>query len=582
MLRNFFRDLLYLRDIATVVMTPIILLPFLLVEGVGEVGKCAYCVCMMAIFWITEALPIAVTSLIPVFLFPIVGILSIKDTSHEYINETNMLFVGGVIVAAAIEHWNIHTRLALKILLKVGPDTKWLMLGLMVPTWFMSMWISNTATAAMMVPIANAILMQLKDTEDEYKNTFNNSAMELDDIAVKVQPEDDIANGESKTLSGEIQKTDNNLLDGLPENVLEDNTNESFTRLCKCLSLSIAYSANCGGIGSLTGTVPNLVMKGQLDMKLEEYGITQSPITFATWMAFGIPLSFTLVIIVWIWLQVMFLRCKNCCGSKNPERVARVKAAVQREYQKLGQVTFGQGAVLVHLIVLVILWVTRDMGGEYGWGKLFKEGFVKDGVPAVFIATLLFIFPSKVPEAFWTREPLKPILSWRAAVDKVPWGVVFLLGGGFAMAKASKESGLSAWVGEKLSVLDFLDPWVLNLVLCYIIAAMTEVTSNTATCTLMMPILANLAVHLKQSPIYLMYPTAIATSFAFMLPVATPPNAVIFSYGYVKVTDMVKAGFVLNIICVLVLIGFTETLGNRLFDFHTFPPEIALHYNITA
>ncbi|WAR01096.1 S13A5-like protein [Mya arenaria] len=516
MLRNFFRDLLYLRDIATVVMTPIILLPFLLVEGVGEVGKCAYCVCMMAIFWITEALPIAVTSLIPVFLFPIVGILSIKDTSHEYINETNMLFVGGVIVAAAIEHWNIHTRLALKILLKVGPDTKWLMLGLMVPTWFMSMWISNTATAAMMVPIANAILMQLKDTEDEYKNS-------------------------KKSIHCPLE-----------ENVLEDNTNESFTRLCKCLSLSIAYSANCGGIGSLTGTVPNLVMKGQLDMKLEEYGITQSPITFATWMAFGIPLSFTLVIIVWIWLQVMFLRCK-----------------------------FGQGAVLVHLIVLVILWVTRDMGGEYGWGKLFKEGFVKDGVPAVFIATLLFIFPSK-DYTSGTREPLKPILSWRAAVDKVPWGVVFLLGGGFAMAKASKESGLSAWVGEKLSVLDFLDPWVLNLVLCYIIAAMTEVTSNTATCTLMMPILANLAVHLKQSPIYLMYPTAIATSFAFMLPVATPPNAVIFSYGYVKVTDMVKAGFVLNIICVLVLIGFTETLGNRLFDFHTFPPEIALHYNITA
>ncbi|WAR01094.1 S13A2-like protein [Mya arenaria] len=502
--RNFFRDLLYLKDILIVVLTPIILLPFLLVDGAGEVGKCAYCVCMMAIFWITEALPIAVTSLIPVFLFPIVGILSVKDTSHEYINDTNMLFVGGLIVAAAIEHWNIHRRIALKILLKVGSEAK-----------------CNTATTAMMVPIANAILMQLKNTEDEYKNN----------------------------------------------NVLENNTNESFTRLCKCLTLSIAYAANCGGIGSLTGTGPNLVMKGQLDIVLEEYGITQSTITFASWMGFGVPL--------------------NCCGSSNPEREARVKAAIQREYVKLGPITFGQGAVLGHFIILAILWVTRDMGGEYGWGKLFKEGYVKDGVPAVFIATLLFIFPSKVPEAFCrridgTREPLKPLLSWRAAVEKVPWGVVFLLGGGFAMAKASKESGLSAWVGEKLSVLDFLEPWVLNLVLCYIIAAMTEVTSNTATCTLMMPILANLAVHLRQSPIYLMYPTAIATSFAFMLPVATPPNAVIFSYGYVKVTDMVKAGFVLNVICVLVLIGFTETLGNSLFDFHTLPPEIASHYNDTA
>ncbi|XP_052800974.1 solute carrier family 13 member 2-like [Mya arenaria] len=411
--------------------------------------------------------------------------------------------------------------------------------------------------------------------------------MELDEIAVTVLPEDGIANGETKKLKREMKTADATKLDDIPDNILEDNTKEAFTRLCKCLTLSIAYAANCGGIGSLTGTGPNLVMKGQLDIVLEEYGITQSPITFASWMGFGVPLSFTLVIIVWIWLQIMFLRCKNCCGSRNPERAARVKAAIQREYEKLGPITFGQGAVMAHFIVLAILWVTRDLGGEYGWGKLFKQGYVKDGVPAVFIAALLFIFPSKVPEAFCrridgTRAPLKPLLSWRAAVDKVPWGVVFLLGGGFAMAKASKESGLSAWVGEKLSVLDFLEPWVLNLVLCYIIAAMTEVTSNTATCTLMMPILANLAVHLKQTPIYLMFPTAIATSFAFMLPVATPPNAVIFSYGYVKVTDMVKAGFILNVICVLVLIGFTETLGNKLFDFHTLPPEIALYYNNTT
>lgn len=150
------------------------------------------------------------------------------------------------------------------------------------------------------------------------------------------------------------------------------------------------------------------------------------------------------------------------------------------------------------------------------------------------------------------------------------------------MANASQASGLSEWLGSKLSVLDYLEPWVLNLVLCYIVAAATEVTSNTATCTLMMPILANLAIILKLNPMYLMYPTAIATSFAFMLPVATPPNAVVFSYGYVKVIDMVGAGFILNIVCVLVLIGSSETIGQSLYDFHTVPDAILKNLTTTV
>ncbi|KAL4223442.1 hypothetical protein ACF0H5_016913 [Mactra antiquata] len=586
------RDLLYIKDILIVVLTPLLLSPLLIVEDSPE-AECAYCVIIMAVFWITEAIPIAATALIPVFLFPMVGLLSVGETAGRYINDTNMLFIGGLIVAAAIEHWNIHRRIALRILLLVGSETRWLMLGLMAPTWFLSMWISNTATTAMMIPIANAILMQLKQTDRSFKKVGqDNEAIQLDDdipIEAETKIIDEKDGGQTK--NGDItqdtpkvyiqeENQEKKLQDPDKMNVLEEDDDPSFKRLCKCITLSIAYSANVGGIGSLTGTGPNLVMKGALEKVYEDYGIDKStPITFASWMAFGVPMSFCLVIIVWIWLQILFIRCGSFCASKDKERDARVKAVIREEYEKLGPITFGQAAVFGHFITLAVLWITRDMGGEFGWGSWFKKGYVKDGVPSILVASSLFIFPSTVPRVFCAQrgeneKTLKPLMSWRAAADKVPWGVVFLLGGGFAMAHASSESGLSEWVGDKLSVLDYLSPWVLNLALCYIVAAMTEVTSNVATCTLMMPILASLAINLGQNPMYIMFPTAIATSFAFMLPVATPPNAVVFSYGYVRVIDMALCGFMLNIICVLVLAGFSESLGDKIFHYKEIGEEL--------
>lgn len=375
-------------------------------------------------------------------------------------------------------------------------------------------------------------------------------------------------------------------LDNIPDNVIDEDDDQAFRQMCKCLTLSIAYAANTGGIGSLTGTGPNLVLVGQLDIVYERYKI-RSPITFANWMGFGVPTSLAMVLITWLWLQIVYLGFRGCRSRTDPEKDERVRVVIRQQYQKLGPISFGQGAVMAHFLCLAILWITRDLGGEFGWGMIFKDKYIKDAVPAVMISCLLFVFPSEIPKIFCSRSSersrqLKPLMNWGAAVSKVPWGVVFLLGGGFAMAHASEQSGLSSWVGKQLTVLDYLEPWVLNLVLCYIVAALTEVTSNTATCTLMMPILANLAIHLKQNPLYLMFPTAIATSFAFMLPVATPPNAVVFSYGYLRVIDMVKTGMMMNILCVLLLIASTETIGNAIFDFHTIPQAILDVYNNTG
>ncbi|XP_056017073.1 solute carrier family 13 member 2-like isoform X2 [Ostrea edulis] len=530
------RLLLNIRNIIIVILTPIVLLPLILFVD-GNETKCAYCIIIMAVFWITEALPIAVTSLLPIILFPMVGLLYAKHVSEKYINDTSALFLGGLIMAAAIEYWNIHKRLALRVLMFVGSEPRWLMLGMMLPTWFLSMWISNTATTAMMIPIANAVLSQLKESQE----TKTDDITVLDDIELEVDVNKkhsnngNLADDQEKHVVHDAEKNDDTT-----------RTNDAeFLRLCKALSLAIAYSANCGGVASLTGTGPNVIMKGAAENAFQERNAT-SPITFATWMQYCLPISAIIVVLVWIWLQILFLRCKTY-NRKSPEQAKRVSSIIRKQYEDLGPITT-----------------------------------VTDSTPAILISISLFIFPSVLPHKFKEKgKPLPALLPWKAAEKMVPWGVVLLLGGGFALAKGSEESGLSKWIGEQLTVFKDFEPWVMNLVLCFIVAAATEVTSNTAICTLMMPIMKELAITLKVNPLYFMFPTAIATSFAFMLPVATPPNAVVFSYGYVKVFDMVKAGFLLNIIAVFVLVFGTETWGEAIFGFHTLPDVFRLQENST-
>ncbi|KAK3084779.1 hypothetical protein FSP39_018790 [Pinctada imbricata] len=471
-----------------------------------------------------------------------------------------MLFLGGLIVAAAIEHWNIHKRMALRILLLVGSEPRWLMLGLMIPTWFLSMWISNTATTAMMIPIANAVLLQLKEARSK-----NNDSSEPETFGIH--------------LSVFVSIFRLILLSCISVCISSAISENDFQRLGKALSLAIAYSSNCGGIGSITGTNPNVIMKGQSDILYEDRNAT-SPVTFSSWMQFCVPISAIVTLIVWIWFQIYFLRCRSFF-SKDPAQARKVKEVLRQEYRKLGPIKFAEGAVMVHFVLLAVLWITRDLGGVGGWGRIFPPKTVTDSTPSILISASLFLFPSAIPRVFCCRSEEEkkyvPLLPWKVAEKTVPWGVILLLGGGYALAKGSEKSGLSSWLGDELAVFSDFEPWVMNMVLCFIVAAATEVTSNTAICTLIMPIMAQLAFKLKVNPLYYMFPTAIATSFAFMLPVATPPNAVVFSYGYVKVIDMVIAGFILNILGVFVLVLATETWGTAIFNFHTLPYVFTNH-----
>lgn len=562
------------RNIIIVILVPLVFLPLPLIHDTKE-GKCGYAIIIIAIFWVTEALPIPVTALLPVILFPMLDIVKAKEISRFYLNDTSMLFVGGLILAIAIETWNLHKRIALRLLILFGTEPAWLMLGLMLNTWFLSMWISNTATTAMMMPIAEAILEQLKNTKEQNKRTNDHLAIEMSSVA-EISLEYD---------KKSVNKEDVGNLPSDKENVSNDEADRhneaSFSRLAKAVCLCIAYAANTGGTGTLTGTAPNLVLKAQADVVFARFGL-KSPVTFSSWMLFGIPLSIINLFLTWIFLQIFFFRTKaiTACFRKKENNLMKQKVQdiIKKEYESLGKMTFAEIMVLTLFITLVVLWITRDLQEAGGWGTIFGEKFVSDSTPAMLIGILLFIIPSEMP-SFKQRENTydvtskeksnKPstLLTWRIVHEKLPWGIVILLGGGFALANASQKSGLSKLISEQLIILSSMTDWVMNMVLAFIVAAATEVTSNTATATLLMPIMSQLAIDMNVNPLYLMFPAALACSFAFMLPVATPPNAIAFSGGRLKVSDMASAGCFVNIICVLTLTLAVNTWGYSIFGF---------------
>ncbi|KAK7089073.1 hypothetical protein V1264_024937 [Littorina saxatilis] len=354
-----------------------------------------------------------------------------------------------------------------------------------------------------------------------------------------------------------------------------------YRRMCKGMSLCVAYAANIGGTGSLSGTSTNLIMQGQAQGLFQEYGL-DSGVNFTTWMIFALPGSVICVILAWLWLTLLFFGPKEWIRRRQRDKVkdALVKETILREYQKLGPVSFAEKVVMGHFIVLVCLWLSRNPPMVPGWGSLFPPKFVGDSAAAILIALSLFVFPAECPQVFfWKRHaggvkprPVRSVLDWKTVQTNYPWGVLVLLGGGYALAHTCEVSGLSRWIGQELTVLAYLAPWQLSLALCAIIAMATEVTSNAATASLLLPILGQLAVNLNMNPLYLLFPCAISASFAFMLPVATPPNTIVFATGHLEVKDMVIAGSVLNVVCVLVVSLAANTWGMAYFKLDTLPP----------
>ncbi|WKY06055.1 hypothetical protein Q1695_006336 [Nippostrongylus brasiliensis] len=485
--------------------------------------RCAFCVCVMAIYWMTEVLPLAVTAMLPVILFPFTGVMSSKEVAEQFINDTNFLFIGGLIMAAAVEKCDLHERIALSVLRMVGGEPKWIMLGFMTVTALLSMFISNTATTAMMVPIGQSVVGQLVTSYNSH-----------------------------------------------PENGIRDKM--GCKRMSTGLMLCICIAANIGGTGTITGTPSNLVMVGSLPQLFPDSG---SAMNYITWLLFAFPLMCICLIAAWFTLTVFFLR--NAPGKDD-----HITELMHKRYDELPRTSYAEKSVMACFCVLLGLWIFRDPGFLKGFGSLFPKDCYTDATSAMIVAVLLFALPSEKPDLFTykTKEELKKssrLMDWPAMQKNFPWSVVLLLGGGFALASGVKVSGLSDMIGTSLSTLNHLPLWVLQGVTMAIAMAVTNICSNTVTATIFVNIVAELAPAMSRHPFTLMLPTTLACSFAFVLPVGTPPNAIVFGSGMVKVSDMVMVGIAISMECLLLTVLYMSTAAHIFLPLSEFPSWAQLH-----
>lgn len=445
---------------------------------------------LMALWWITEIVPLAITSLLPIVLFPAFGIMNGREVSTTYFNHVIFLFIGGFLVALAIQKWHLHRRIALNILRVIGHSPGRILLGFMFASAFLSMWISNTATAMLMVPILLSIIQKLEHV-----------------------------NGQEKARHFSIG-----------------------------LLLSIAYGCSLGGIATLVGTPPNLSFARILHIYFPE----APEISFASWFFFAFPVTLVLFVVVWGYLYLIFVRGGNKLRNIEKEDLAR-------EHRRLGRMGYEEKVLGGLFATLALLWFFRAdivLGSLRipGWSNLFPyPEFFNDGTVAIFVGVLLFVIPAR-------NEKGAFLMDWKAAQD-IPWDIILLFGGGFALASGFKESGLSQWFGEQLVWLKNVHPVVLIACIAFLVTFLTEITSNTATVETILPILAGLAVSIQVNPLLFMLPATIAGSLAFMLPVATPPNAIIFGTQRIRVYQMAQTGVILNLIGIMLVTLATYYLG---------------------
>lgn len=557
------------------VLAPLFLSPMVFAVQSRE-ARCGYVVLLMILYWMTEALPLAVTSLLPVALFPLLGVMDTEKVSITYLKEANMMFFGGLVIAIAVEHCNLHKRIALRVMMICGTTPKWLMFGFMMTSMFMSMWINNTAATAMMLPIIEAVLDELFRSDitqvmEEGKGGIVNPLLEMKSEGTP-----------DRGMTPEREEAKNLLSGGTPVLTAADAQEQRLLR--KLLLLSLAYSSNIGGTGTLTGTAPNLVLKGIVD---QLYG-SQTGLNFASWMVFAVPTMLLCCLAAWGVLQLLYYWYRP--KTRSDDRSQVIRQLIGTKYAELGPMTFHESAVLSLFVVLVILWLFREPQFIPGWADLFTNVKIKDATAAIAIVVLLFVIPANIQlPGFGNRRSTgsctrpdysKTLLDWKVLQERMPWGILLLLGGGFAVAEGSKVSGLSKWVGMQLESFQVMPPAAIVFVICMLAAALTEVASNTATATILLPILANMSQGVHVHPLYLMFPATVTCSFAFMLPIATPPNAIVFSTGSMDTKEMYFPGFLMKLVTLAITMLMINTVGLYVFDLNTFP-EWASVANLT-
>ncbi len=450
---------------------------------------------LMAIWWVSDCVPLFATALLPLVLFPFLGILSGRETAPIYFNNVIVLFIGGFMIALTMEKWNLHRRIALGIIHAVGGGPARMILGFMLAASFLSMWISNTATAVMMVPIGLAMILQV---------------------------EEEFGKDRSHTFS-------------------------------VGLMLGIAYSCSVGGLMTLVGTPPNLSFVRIFEILFPE----APPIAFGQWMVMALPLGVTMLLCAWFMITRVFYRA--------PAELTIDRDVVASERAALGPVSFEEKVVMGVFASTALLWVFRvdiqlGIATIPGWSRLLPfPGMIDDGTVAITMASLLFFIPTR------DRSRGDSRIMGRDVIPRLPWNIVLLFGGGFALAAGFQRTGLALLVGDQFQAVSNLPTFALILLVCLMITFLTELTSNTATTEMILPILAAIAVATETHPLILMIPATLSASCAFMMPVATPPNAIVFGSGRLTVGEMARIGIVLNLIGALVIAGIVYLLGSAVF-----------------
>lgn len=448
---------------------------------------------LMAVWWMTEALPLPATGLLPLVLFPLTGVLTPNEAAAPYANKFVFLFLGGFMIARAVERWQLHRRIALLTVLAAGTQPTRLIAGFMIATAGLSMWISNTASTVMMLPIGISLVALVHD---------------------QLQKE---AAGES----------------------------EAPANFAICMMLGIAYAASIGGFATLIGTPTNLFLAGFA----AEQGIA---LGFARWMVFALPMSAVFLVIAWLCLtRVVFpIRIREIPGGRQ---------LIRGELTGMGPVSRGEWTVLIVFAATAFCWVAREPLTNWDWliQRVPAVGRVNDTMIALCGALLLFVIPIDARRGIFA-------LDWDTAI-KIPWGVLLLFGGGYSLAEAMKQSQLGDWIGQQVAALDFFPTAALVVVVVAMVVFLTELTSNTPTAAAFVPILFGVAGGLHVEPLLFLIPATLAASCAFMLPVATPPNAIVFGSGHVPIRSMIRAGVWLNCVSIVLIPLWMYMVGRWVF-----------------
>lgn len=446
---------------------------------------------LMAFLWLTESLPLPVTALLPIALFPLAGVLTIGEATAPYASRFIFLFMGGFMLALAMERWGLHRRVALVTVLAVGTRPSRLVAGFMIATALLSMWISNTATTLIMVPIGVSVI-----------------------------------------------------------GLMHDRSRSICPGLAPCLMLGIAYASSIGGVGTLVGTPPNMVLAGFVE---NTYGIT---IGFGRWMLFALPFVVVFLVISWLVMTrwIFALPSDGLPGGRE---------LIRDQLRQLGPMSPGERLIGMVMGLTALAWIIREPVTNWSWlvGHVPAIGRIDDTMIAIVAAVSLFVIPVNArPGQAGGRTSL---LTWEIA-EKLPWGVLILFGGGLSLAAGVTSSGLSEWIGSQVAGLTNVPLWALVGLVAVVVIFLTELTSNVATATAFLPVLGGVALGMGLDPLVILLPAGLAASCAFMLPVATPPNAIVFASGKLSLHQMARTGLWLNLIGVVLITMAALTLGRWL------------------